>query len=275
MEEESTIVINFTVLWKAIRKAWIFMLVLAALLGGVAGYYFERVAKKTYSSTVTYYIDSNIDLSNLGTFESWNESMSLASSSVNLNLKFMPNIGHSLVSAKTAKYIITLIQNNPERFNMQNPIFRDTNLSLDEVTERVSSMFGLKLGKIEEYDNQFSVTCNTSFPKDAKLLLQAMSEVANNALAEQISAVDTLNIHVYERQAPTKSVQTSVSSKVMIFAGIVVGLALPFVFYLIWEIRNAKIYTASDLKEQFKYPVLGEIPSLVLKKPAKKVQETN
>jgi len=105
----------------------------------------------------------------------------------------------------------------------------------------------------------FKVSISDVDKKNAYLLVSAMAERGPQEIKR---VVECGNVSVVDK--PKMATEpNSIGLKRNVALAVTAAAAISFVIFFLKEIFDVTVYTEEDLTENFKYPVIGTIPSIV------------
>ena len=231
-------------LWNVLKKSFILVLVCAIVFGGVAYIYTANFVQKVYTSSTDYVLlVKNTEDSNMSV-EKLNNALVVGGKSI-------MTLSSYLMTESTMKSVLKYIA------DMQVLYPDDPNYRLDhEYTERqLLGLFSFQKPE-EETDLVFGVSCRAYSANDARVLLSAFSAIINERSASVLNGVFV----IAECDPPRDGVKTAPHASRTALIAAVVGAAIPYLIFLIAKILDSRIKKEEDLKSNFDYPLLGQIP---------------
>ena len=232
-------------LWNVLKKSFILVLVCAIVFGGVAYIYTANFVQKVYTSSNEYVLlldRSNVDADR--PVETLNNALVVGG-------KTIMTLSSYLMTESTMKSVLKYVE------DMRTLYPEDANYQLDhEYTERqLLSLFSFQKPE-EETDTVFSVSCRAYSAHDSKVLLSAFGAIINERSAAVLNGV----FIIAECDPPQDGVKTAPHASRTALIAAVVGAAIPYLIFLVAKILDSRIKKEEDLKNNFDYPLLGQIP---------------
>ena len=230
-------------LWRVLKRSFIFVLIGAILLSVAFYFYTSTQVQKVYQSSAKYFLSPQ------------NPATDTAELNNNLVVgsKYVTTIGDYLMTEETMKLLLEDVvrygELDPENFK----------LDYKYSASGLLSLFTFVMPEKESTNLVFQVKCKAYSSNDSRVLLDVFGRIIN----ERCQAAVLMG--AYEVQAiaaPKAGGLVAPNAKTNALLGAVLGAALPYVFFLVLAVIDTRIKTEEDIKEKFKYPVLGQIPHL-------------
>lgn len=264
-------------LWKALRKAWVWMLLCALLFGGAAYVYNSVFVKKQYSSSITFGLRLKTAPTEVGAY----------SQSVAVANAILPQLMTILVKDKTAEDLLQYCADKVEWAEAKaaeadaagdaeaaaeyRAIVKDYTLSKKYTGLSLAGSTSIDYDSVTKtnYNMCIKVTYRTGSPQDCAVLCHAMSEHINSVL-ETFSPLYVFEPYT-EIYTGTK-VAPNARNQAMLFG--FVGLLIPYVVAFIAVLVDRRIYTEDALRSICpNYAILGQIPTIEIQQEEKQHAE--
>lgn len=230
-------------LWRVLKRSYIFVLIGAVLLSVVFYLYTSTQVQKVYQSSAKYFLSPQ------------NEATDTAELNNNLVVgsKYVKTIGSYLMTEETMKLlledVVRYAEIDPENFKLDHKYTASGLLSL----------FTFVMPEKEDTNLVFQVKCKAYSSNDSRVLLDVFGRIVNERCQ---AAVLKGAYEVQTIAAPKDGVLIAPNAKTSALLGGVLGAAAPYVFFLVLAVIDTRIKSEEDIKEKFKYPILGQIPYL-------------
>lgn len=237
-------------LWKVLKKSIVLVLACALLFGVVFYVYTETRVPKVYQSSAKYFLSSQSNSTTpdlIGTTD-LNNTLVVGS-------KVIATMGEVLITEETMVQVLRFV----EQWNAQNPRDDSYVLSRKYTAAALVSAFTFVGPTKDETKLTFTVRCRAYSPEDSRILLDAFGNIINERVQKDVLR----GIYVVKNiEAPKTGAKISPNVMTNTLLGCVIGAVLPYAFFLVLAILDTRIKSEEDIKNKFKYPVLGQIPHL-------------
>lgn len=228
MEETREIDIDLRKIFYMMRTKVIYILIVTVFAGAVAGCYTHFFIDPTYSASIKLFAYSNTDR------------VSTDASISNQEFAASRDIVNTDIYILQSDSIIEMVIED---------------LGLNTSVGAVKSM--ISASQIPD-TIAFQVTVNS---KDPNLSAKIANSIAKIAPTEVARIVNAGGISVIDyAKVPTSP--SSPNTKKNIMMGLLVGFAVSFALFFIYELFDSTITEAKDLEREFEIPILGTIPRL-------------
>lgn len=235
--------ITFKELWSALKKSFVWMIIFALLLGGAFYVYNEKIATKSYSSSMEYILLAKDGA--VADEEKLNNYLVVGA-------KCLPTLKSVLMSERTMEGVLDYIKQSHELEPDSEDFVLDGNYSARGLVGAFSFSAG-------DDTLVFRVSCRASSPKDARVLLHAFSEIINERSEDVLHGVFVIE----QSLNPTNGYKVSPNTSQQTLLGAVLGAVLCYGAVLAVTILDTRVKQEKDLKNRFeKIPVLGQIPRI-------------
>ena len=146
-----------------------------------------------------------------------------------------------------------------EQWNKQHPEDTSYFLSREYTKYSLLTAFTFVIPTKEETKLTFEVKCRASSADDARILLSAFSSIINERCSTAVFKGLFVVMNIGE---PKAGVQIAPNIMTNTLLGGVIGAVLPYAFFLVLAVLDTRIKSEEDIKNKFKYPILGQIPHL-------------
>ena len=233
--------IDLAFLFKVLKKAIVLMIVAAMFFGAIGIAYSVAVEKPKYQGTVTFWVANNSPDANYTSQSLVYAAAAIASSCIELVKQDMP--------------IREAVRNN----GLIEKLGYETE---DKCVAAVKSMISAR--KEDENSLMFYVTVQADTKEDAYDVAKAIEEVMPGIL-NKLCSINSESISMITATGGVnnpESVKTIKSSPITtaIILGFVAAVATYAVFFVL-SIFDVSIYDENTVKDNFSYPIIGNIPS--------------
>lgn len=238
-------------LFTVLKKALLMMIILALVCGAVAFVYSSFFARKVYTSSASYFLFSPTPDLTEGEPAS-KENMTNYNNVMVVGSRILPNIMEVMLNEEMMTHLLRYVNEMAE-------VDPDYRLDGHYTGAQLAGMMSYKVSDAAEYSLVFRITCKAHSAHDARILLDALGAQQNEVLRE----MDIGDAFSFRRvSAPGNgrltSPNTVTNTAICAFAGAVIT----YLAYLIAHLMYSRVYTEEDLKEQFDFPVLAQIPRM-------------
>ena len=216
--------ISFEKFLFVVKKRIIWILIIALVAGLAAGVVTKLLVKPEYVSYATFYVQSNEQQTNIT-----QQQIQAAKSLVDTYIVFLRGNDFLEDVAKTA----------------------EVDYSYSQIRARMTA-------SAVNSTEVFKVSISDNDPKTAYMIATVLSNKAP-ALIEGISGG---KVSVIDKpQMPVEPNSTGTKRNAVL--GAALGAIIAFAAFFVKEILDVTIYSEEDITEEFKYPVIGTIPTIV------------
>ena len=230
-------------LWNILKKTFLLVLICAIVFATVAYVYTSSFVQKVYTSSTDYVLlvkNTDEDMA----VEKLNNSLVVGGKSI-------MTLSSYLMTESTMNNILRYLGD----MHVIDPDNRDYVTDHSYTASQLRSCFTF-IKPEEETDLVFGVSCRAYSAHDARVLLKAFGAVINERAESVLNNV----FYIEECDPPANGSLTSPNvMRTTILAGII-GALIPYLIALIVTILDSRIKKEEDLKNNFEYPLLGQIP---------------
>lgn len=239
--------LNLQTLFYVLRRKLVWIIACGILVALIFALYTTFFITPIYSSTAKFYVNNKADQS----------SHYISSADVN-------------ASQSLAETSIVIIKNNTE---LLNTVAEGSGVDISG-----SSLKGMISASVDNGTEVFYIRVSGPSPENCYKLAQSFQKVIPTEIPEKI--IEGVTIKAFDApKAPTYPDSPNRFSNTVI--GGAIGVALSFIFFFFREVLDTTIYTEEEIKERFKYPIIGVIPTIssnssdekILSKKTKKNKE--
>ena len=233
--------ITLTFLFKVFKKAIIFMIVAALFFGAIGMAYSIAIEKPQYEGTVTFWVANNSPGADYTSQSLVYAAAAIASSCIELVKQEMP------VRKAVTEYNLTEKLGYP---------------SEDACVAAVRSMISAR--KVDDSSVVFYVTVKADSKEDAFVVIKAIEKVMPEVL-RSLCSIQNETVSMITAIGGVSSVNNikTVKSSPITTAVILgfIAAVLVYCIYFVLSIFDVNIYDENTVKENFEYPIVGNIPS--------------
>ena len=233
-------------LWNVLKKAVFLMLICAVIFALIAGVYTAKFVQKVYTSSTSYVllVKNDSTTSDKGSIENLNNALVVGA-------KAIPTVLDYVITETMMESVLRYIE-DMHSIDPENPLYH---LDHSYTPTVLKNAFAFQL-PAEETGLVFKISCRAYSSQDSCVLLQAFGAVVNERAEKPL-----LGTYYIEPCDPPKAgALTSPNlSRNIVLAGLA-GAILPYIAVLVITILDARIKKEEDLKNNFDYPLLGQIP---------------
>jgi len=232
---EAKNLINLQRFLYVLRRRFVWIILIALILGLIAGVFTKLFVKPEYSAFTKFYVNASENQSHLTQSD-----MNVAKSLVDTYIEIVKSDTFLEEIAEVAG-----VNYSPAKIR-----------SIMEA----SSVGGTEI---------FKVTISDPDKKTAYLIASAMAEKGPQEIKR---VVECGSVNVVDK--PKMPVQPSgIGLKRNVALGMLVGAAIVFSVFFVKEAFDVTVYSEDDLTENFDYPVIGTIPSIEISQDKQKKSE--
>lgn len=229
MGTEKEIDIDLGRIFNMMKKRIVYIILATLIVGALSGCITEFFIEPKYSTSCKLYVYSNTD-----------------------RVSTNSSVGSGELSASqqlVATYIVALKSDTV----LEKVI---SELSLDISAAQLSSM--INCTQIDETEF-FRVTVTSTSASQAADIANAVAKVAPDEIVRvlKVGGVEVLDY----AKVPTKPSSPNLKKNILI--GALVGFAISFAGFFVYELFDTTITTEKDLEREFEIPILGSIPRLI------------
>lgn len=235
-------------LWKVLKRSFLFVLAGAMVLGLVFAVYTATRIQKVYQSSAKFFLSPQ----NTGSVDA--DTAELNNDLV-VGSKYIQTMSDYLMTEETMEQVLRFV----EQLRVQNPDNAEYALDHTYKASSLVSLFTFVTPGKEETSLVFTVRCRAYSAKDSRILLEAFGSIINERCRQDVLK----GVFLIKTIASPKA-GSLVSPNLMTntLLGAVIGAVLPYAFFLVLAVLDTRIKSEEDVKNRFKYPVLGQIPHL-------------
>lgn len=230
--------------WTALKKSVVLMVICALLFGAIFYVYSSQFAAKVYSSSVEYTLtakDGSVD-----DVEALNNYLVVGTKSI-------PSLESVLMSDKTMQSVLEYIETRRK----YEPDNTDFVLSGTYTPSSLLGCFSFAWDNPETV--VFTVHCKTGSAEDARILLEAFT----NVIPESSKMVLHDVFSIEESTTPKDGIRVAPNIAKNTFFGAVIGTVFAYIAVLCVVVLDTRVKREKDLKSRFaQIPVLGQIPQI-------------
>ena len=241
-------------LWNVFKRFLILILASALLCGAAAYVYTTRFVQKVYSSSVECVLLPQKDIVTSEPDASGNQNTPVEELNNFLVVggKAIKSLSSLLMAEDTMESLLTWLKNT----STDNPGDERYITDYEYTATQLYQLFEFNAPN-EDTDLIFGVSCSAYSAHDTYVLLNAFSEVMNQR-ATAFWGEETFRIELCETPKEGGLDYPHVNRITAI--AVAVGIFVPYLLVLVVALFNSRIKKDEDIKNNFRYPLLGRIP---------------